>query len=185
MFDFGTGRKQKFKQTADKFESHVKFDFASLDGCLSLDENSYYDEEYKDDNKEEVDQKVEGLDWVEEKANQLLHCVKAKCSSVEKCDDNFGIVLLDFFKEELSGNRNQKRNSEEFELEIMKIAEDWINESFENAYDIVHVNKDAYIKEMDRRGQWNRFEEEQEEMVFEIEAAILRSLVDEIFNIDG
>jgi hypothetical protein len=150
-----------------------------------LDENSYYDEEYKDDNKEEVDQKVERLDWVEEKANQLLHCVKAKCSSVEKCDDNFGIVLLDFFREELRGNRNQKRNSEEFELEIMKIAEDWINESFENAYDIVHVNKDAYIKEMDRRGQWNRFEEEQEEMVFEIEAAILRSLVDEIFNIDG
>ncbi|KAK2353876.1 hypothetical protein QL285_091458 [Trifolium repens] len=176
-------RKQKFKQTADKFESHVKFDFASLDGCLSLDENSYYDEEYKDDNKEEVDQKVEELDWVEEKANQLLHCVKATCSSVEKCDDNFGIVLLDFFKEELSGNRNQKRNSEEFE--IMKIAEDWINESFENAYDIVHVNKDAYIKEMDRRDGWNRLEEEQEEMVFEIEAAILRSLVDEIFNIDG
>jgi hypothetical protein len=67
----------------------------------------------------------------------------------------------------------------------MKIAEDWINESFENAYDIVHVNKDAYIKEMDRRDGWNRLEEEQEEMVFEIEAAILRSLVDEIFNIDG
>ncbi|MCI48899.1 DUF4283 domain protein [Trifolium medium] len=64
----------------------------------------------------------------------------------------------------------------------MKIAEDWINESFENAYDIVHVNKDAYIKEMDRRGGWNRFEEEQEELVFEIEAVILRSLVDEILT---
>jgi hypothetical protein len=38
---------------------------------------------------------------------------------------------------------------------------------------------------MDRRDGWNRLEEEQEEMVFEIEAAILRSLVDEIFNIDG
>ncbi|CAJ2657671.1 unnamed protein product [Trifolium pratense] len=171
-------RKQKFKQTAEKFESHVKFDFASFDGCLSLDANSYY----KDDNKEEEDQKVEEQDWVEEKANQLLYCVKATCSSVEKCDDNFGIVLLDFFREELSGNRNQKRDSEEFELEIMKIAEDWINESFENAYDIVHVNKDAYIKEMDKRGGWNRFEEEQEELVFEIEAAIFRSLVDEILT---
>ncbi|KAI5421539.1 uncharacterized protein LOC127075862 [Lathyrus oleraceus] len=179
-------RKQKCRQTADKFESLVKFDLAiaNLDKCLSLDEKSYYDEEYKDD-KEEEEKKNEEQDWVEEKANQLLHCVKATSSSLQNCDDNLGIVLLEFFKEELNGNRNQKRGDEGFELEILTMAEDWINESFENNYDIVHVNKGAYIKEMDRRNRWCRFEEEQEELVLEIGEAILHSLVDDIFETDG
>jgi hypothetical protein len=179
---FGTGRKQKFRQTTDKSESHAKFDLVTLDECLSLDENLYYGEEHKDDDKEEEDQKTEEEVWIEESAKQLLHIVKATSSSVQNCDDNFDTVLLEFFKEELSGNRNQKRNDEGFELEIMKIAEDWINESFEKTYDIVHVNKDAYIKEMDRRDGWSRFDEELDEMVMEIEAAILHSLIDDIFH---
>jgi len=182
---FGTGRKQKSRQTSDKLESHAKFDLVTLDECLSLDENSYYGEKYKDDDKEEEDQKTQEQDWIEEREKQLLHIVKATNSSVQNCDDYFDTVLLEFFKEELSGNRNRKRNDEGFELEIMKIAEDWINESFEKAYDIVHVNKDAYIKEMDRRGGWSRFEEEQDEMVMEIEAAILHSLIDDILDMDG
>lgn len=115
----------------------------------------------------------------------MLHCVKATSSSLQNCDNNLGIVLLEFFKEELNGNRNQKRGDEGFELEILTIAEDWINESFENNYDIVHVNKGAYIKEMDRRNRWCRFEEEQEELVLEIGEAILHSLVDDIFETDG
>jgi len=182
---FGTGRKQKFRQTSDKFDSHAKFDLVTLDECLSLDENLFYGEEYKDDDKEEEDQKTEEQDWIEERAKKLLHIVKATSSSVQNCGDNLDIVLLEFFKEELIGNRNQKRNNEGFELEIMKIAEDWINESFEKAYDIVHVNKDAYIKEMDKRGGWSRFDEEQDEMVMEIEAAILHSLIDDILDMNG
>lgn len=178
-------KQKKFRQTSDKFESHAKFDLVTLDECLSLDENSYYGKEYKDNDKEEKDQKTEEQDWIEERAKQLLHIVKATSSSVQNCDDNLDIVLLEFFKEELSGNRNQKRNNEGLELEIMKIAEDWINESFEKAYDIVHGNKDAYIKEMDRRGGWSMFDEEQDELVMEIEAAILQSLIDDILDMDG
>lgn len=188
IFEFGTGRKQKIRQTADKFESLAKFDLAiaSLDGCLSLDENSYYDEEYKDYDKEkEEDQKAKKQDWVEERANQLLDCIEATSSSLQNCDDNLGTVLLDFFREELSGNRNQNRNDGGFELEILKIAEDWINGSFANSYDIVHVNKDAYIKDMDRRGGWRRIEEVQEDLVLEIEAAILHSLINDILDMDG
>ncbi|XP_058759775.1 uncharacterized protein LOC131633082 [Vicia villosa] len=181
-------RKQKCRESADKFESLVKFDLAiaNLDKCLSLDEESYYDEEYKDDDDDdEEEKKLEEQDWVEERAKQLLHCVKATSSSMQSCDENLGIVVLDFFKEELNGNRNQKRDDEGFELEIMKIAEDWINGSFENYYDIVLVNKEAYIKEMDRRNRWCRFEEEQEELVLEIEEAILHSLVDDILEMGG
>ncbi|KAL5062084.1 hypothetical protein RYX36_023821 [Vicia faba] len=177
-------RKQKCRHSADKFESLVKFDLAiaNLDKCLLLDEKSCYDEEYEDDNEEE--KKTEEQDWVEERAKQLLHCVKAKCSSMQNCDDSLSIVLLDFFKEELNGNRNQNCD-EGFELEILKIAEDWINGPFENSYDIVLVNKDAYIKEMDRRNRWSRFGEEQEELVLEIEEAILYSLFDDILEMDS
>lgn len=145
-----------------------------------MDENSYCDEEYEEEEEEEEDQEVEEQDWVEEKAKELLHCVKATSSSVQSCDDYLGTVLLDFFREELTAKyRNQNGNDEGFEWEVLRIAEDWINGSFD--YDIVHVNKDDYIKDMDRRGGWiSRFEEEKEELALEIEAAILHSLVSEL-----
>ncbi|KAL2337383.1 hypothetical protein Fmac_011829 [Flemingia macrophylla] len=165
-------RKQKFIQTVQELES-----LANLDQCLSLDDNSGYDEEYEDD-----DDDIEEQDWIEKKANKLLHCVKSR-GSAHGCRDNLDTLLLDFFKEELSESRHKDKNDEEFELEALRIAEDWINESF--AFDAAHVNKDAYIKDMDRRDQWGRFEEEQEEMTFEIETAILHSLVADLLDLDG
>lgn len=146
-----------------------------------MDENSCYDEDHEDD--DDKDQKVEEQDWVEERAKKLLHCVKATGSSMQKCKDYLDTVLLDFFREELTGSLNQDRNGEEFEWEILGIAEDWINGSF--TYDIGHVDKDAYIKDMDRRVQWSKFEEEQGELVLEIEKAILHSLVDDLLDLDG
>ncbi|RDY05707.1 hypothetical protein CR513_10421, partial [Mucuna pruriens] len=175
-------RKQKFIQTVQKLESLAKFDLASLDQCLSLDDNSGYDEEYEDDDGDDND--IEEQDWIEEKAKQLLHCVKARASA-HGCRNYLDTLLLDFFREELSGSRNQDKNDEEFELETLRIAEDWINGSLQFAYDTGHDNKDAYIKDMDRRDQWNRFEEEQEELAFEIETAILHSLVADLLNLDA
>ncbi|TKY63831.1 hypothetical protein E2542_SST13715 [Spatholobus suberectus] len=172
-------RKQKFIQTAQKLESLAKFDLANLDQCLSLDDNSGYDEEYEDDDDDDND--IEEQDLIEEKAKQLLHCVRAR-GSAQGCKDYLDTLLLDFFREELSGSRNQYKNDEEFELETLRIAEDWINGSF--AFDTGHVNKDAYIKDMDRRDQWSRFEEEQEELAFEIETAILHSLVADVLDLD-
>ncbi|KAG5070867.1 hypothetical protein AAZX31_03G016400 [Glycine max] len=174
-------RKQKFIQTVQKLESLAKFDLANLDQCLSLDDNSGYDEEYEEDDADnEVD--IEEQDWIEEKAKQLLNCVKAR-GSADGCRDYLDTLLLDFFREELSGGRNQYKNEEEFELETLRITEDWINGSF--AFDAGHVDKHAYIKDMERRDQWSRFEEEQEELAFEIETAILHSLVADLLDMDG
>ena len=113
-------RKQKFIQTVQKLESLAKFDLAKLDQCLSLDDNSGYDEEYeKDDADIEVD--IKEQDWIEEKAKQLLHCVKAR-GSADGCRDYlFNYVLLDFFREELSGSRKQYKNEDEFEFETLRI----------------------------------------------------------------
>ncbi|KAK7292578.1 hypothetical protein RJT34_15429 [Clitoria ternatea] len=175
-------RKQKFMQTVQEFESLVNLDLANLDKCLSLDYNSGYGEDYEEEEDDDGNNEVEEHDWIEEKAKQLLHCVKAS-GSVQSCKDNLDKLLLDFFRKELIGSGNQNKNDEEFEREIMRVAEDWINGSF--AYDIGHVNKDSYIKDMDKRGQWSRFEEEQEELAFEIETAILHSLVFDLLDLDG
>lgn len=156
------------KQTVQKFET------------ILLDEKSYYDEEYEDNDSEEKYQKAEEQDWVEERAKQLLNCLNTANSSVQSCE-----VVLDFFREELTKNGNQNRNNiEGYEWEILRIAEDWINGSF-TSHDIVNVNKDAYINEMDRRCSWSKFEEEQEDLALEIENAILLSLVDDLLDLDG
>ena len=101
-------------------ESLAKFDLANLDQCLSLDDNSGYDEEYEEDDADnEVD--IEEQDWIEEKAKQLLNCVKAR-GSADGCRDYlFNYVLLDFFREELSGSRKQYKNEDEFEFETLRI----------------------------------------------------------------
>jgi len=162
-------------------ESHAKFDLANLDQCLSLDDNSGYDEEYEEEEDDDNDD-IEEQDWIEEKAKQLLHCVKARVSA-HGCIDYLDTLLLDFFREELSGSRNQYKNEEEFELETLRITEDWINGSF--AFDAGHADKHAYIKDMERRDQWSRLEEDQEELAFEIETAILHSLIADLLDLDA
>ncbi|KAG5021962.1 hypothetical protein JHK85_018304 [Glycine max] len=174
-------RKQKFIQTVQKLESRAKFDLANLDQCLSLDDNSGYDEEYEEEEDDDNDD-IEEQDWIEEKAKQLLHCVKARVSA-HGCIDYLDTLLLDFFREELSGSRNQYKNEEEFELETLRITEDWINGSF--AFDAGHADKHAYIKDMERRDQWSRLEEDQEELAFEIETAILHSLIADLLDLDA
>lgn len=164
-------------------ESLAKLDIANLDQCLSLDDKSGYDEEYEYEDEDYDDNDIEEQDWIEEKAKQLLHRVKAR-GSTHGCRDYLDTLLLDFLREELIGRRNQDKNDdEEFELETLRIAEDWINGTF--AFDAGLGNKDAYIKDMDRRDQWRRFEEEQEELAFEIETAILHSLVADLLDLEG
>ena len=159
-------------------ESFARFDLANLDQCLLLDENSSCDEDCDDDGE------VEEQHYVEERARQLLHRVKATSSLQSSKDYYLDILLLDFFSEELIGRRDQTRNNDkECEWEVLRIAKDWINGSL--AYDIGHVNKDACIKDMDRRGGWSKFEKEKQELALQIEMAIMHSLVAELLDLDG
>ncbi|XP_061339915.1 uncharacterized protein LOC133286511 [Gastrolobium bilobum] len=149
-------RNQNFIQHIQKFES--------------LDNND-------DDNEDEED-------CVEKWARELLHCVKA-IDSVQNSKANYDKLLLDIFKDELNARRSdQTRNADEFGLEMLRIAKDWIDGSF--AYDSEHDNKEACIKEMDWRVRWGRFEFEEvhEELALDIETAILHSLVFELLGLD-
>ncbi|KAL9303874.1 hypothetical protein ACSQ67_021137 [Phaseolus vulgaris] len=171
-------RKQKFIQTVQKLESLAKFDLTNLDQCLSLDDNSVY-EEYEDDGEEDNDDIVEE-DWSEEKAQELLHCVKARCSA-HGYKDYLDTLLLDFFNEEVCVSRKQCKD--EKELETLRIAEDWINGSF--CFDAGLDNKEAYIKDMERRDNWSRFKEEQEKLAFEIEKVIFHTLISDLLDSEG
>lgn len=159
-------------------ESLAKFDLTNLDQCLSLDDNSVY-EEYEDDGEEDNDDIVEE-DWSEEKAQELLHCVKARCSA-HGYKDYLDTLLLDFFNEEVCVSRKQCKD--EKELETLRIAEDWINGSF--CFDAGLDNKEAYIKDMERRDNWSRFKEEQEKLAFEIEKVIFHTLISDLLDSEG
>ncbi|KAK7274618.1 hypothetical protein RIF29_15714 [Crotalaria pallida] len=173
-------RKQKFMQTVQRFESLAKFDLEDLDQSPSLDENSSYDDDDDDHHLEEFEEQ----NWIKERARELLQCVKAR-DSMHSCEEDYYLdtLLLDFFMEELSGRRNQLENDDKFECEILRKAEDWLNGLF--SYDIELVNKDSYIKDLDRRGTWSTFEEEKEDLALEIETAILQNLVADLLNMDG
>lgn len=155
-------------------ESLAKLDLVNLDQCLSLDDNSLYEDDGEDDND------IGEEDWSEEKAQQMLQCVKARCSA-HGCEDYLDTLLLDFFSEELSVSRKQCNNEEE--LETLRIAEDWINGSF--AFDVGLGNKEAYIKDMERRDHWSKFKEEQEKIAFEIEKDIFHTLISDLLDSEG
>ncbi|KAJ7962294.1 DUF4378 domain protein [Quillaja saponaria] len=129
---------------------------------------------------------MEKENGVEEKAMELLQLVKAATSTSQICKAiNMDQILLEFFKDELNTWRNQIRSNDGFELEILRIAKDWMNEQHHYGsifgYDI-EQQKDACIRCMDKEGRWSKFGEEQEELGLEIECGILDVLVDELLN---
>ncbi|KAL4338606.1 hypothetical protein HN51_048810 [Arachis hypogaea] len=164
-------RKQKVMDTFQIIESLAKFDLPNLDQYIILDENFSYNEDC-----DNYDCEVEEQDYVEQRAMKLLNCVKATCSFQSY---DFDTLLLDFFKEELSKNIDDEEC--ESESEMLRIAKEWVKGSF--GYDIGHVNNYVCIKDMDKRGEWSKFEKEKEEMVLEIEKEILHSLVAELLDL--
>ena len=161
-------------QHIQKFESLEELDPANSEQCITLEYSTSSDEEYDNENEE---------DWVEKRARELLHYVKSN-SSLKSSKANLDKLLLDIFRDELNARRNQTKNDgDHFELDILRIAEDWIDGSF--TYDNEHDNNDAYIKDMDLKGRWRWFEDEQEELALEIETTILHNLVGELLGLDG
>ncbi|MED6180957.1 hypothetical protein PIB30_014936 [Stylosanthes scabra] len=166
-------RKQKLMDTFQIIESLAKFDLPNLDQYIILDDNFSFNNEDCDNND---DYEVEEQDYVSERAMKLLNCVKATCA-LQSYD--FDILLLDFFKEELSKNIDDEEC--ESESEILRVAKEWAKGSF--GYDIVHVNNYACINDMDKRGEWSKFEKEKEELGLEIENEIFHSLFAELLDL--
>ncbi|XP_059651482.1 uncharacterized protein LOC132299058 [Cornus florida] len=117
----------------------------------------------------------------EEKAMQLLNQVLETRSSVDS-KANVDTLLFDFFSHELTTTgRNQQQN--ESDCEMVRVAKAWISGQQNDGKSLawkVESNREAYSRDMQRIVRWNKFEEEQEELVLDVEIGVLSYLVDEL-----
>lgn len=113
---------------------------------------------------------MEGVNAAEEKAKQLV-------SHVTGDDDG---VILDFFTEELS--INGKLNDDEFDGEILRIAESWLEGGeLEEWYEWeVEEKRGSFVKDMERGVCWDKFSEEQQELCKEMEIRVFNDLIDHL-----
>ncbi|KAK1561125.1 hypothetical protein Q3G72_034761 [Acer saccharum] len=163
--------KQKFMQNIRCFEKLDKIDPINLDDheWMSMEDNdeSDYDEE---------------INEVEEKAKLLLNHVKETTSLMKNnCNYNLEQMLFDFFIEELSTKRNQTRNIDESDNQIMKQARAWINGGDQQSGT---MGLEACVREMDRKDEgWrSKFEDGEEEEIIglQMENVLLNHLLDEL-----
>ncbi|CAK7347994.1 unnamed protein product [Dovyalis caffra] len=180
--------REKIMEKIRRFETLAKLDPVDLDNWTSIDENISSGED--DDNDEDVDHELEGIEEtntsyeeeelpeVEEKAWKLLNHVKE--SGLECCNDNMDL-LLDFFRDELTARTYEwKKNG--IEVELLNKAKAWINGEdslWAVGWELEH-KKEVHVRDMDREGRWNKFEEEQQQLALEIENGVLGLLVDDL-----
>lgn len=119
-------------------------------------------------------------DRTEKMAWKLLHFAKSSGSFQGSEANYLNKLLLDFFKYEAKKRRIDQEDNE-FECEIMRRAQDWLNGSFGD--DLENSDKNACIRDMDKRERWNNFEEQKVELASGIESAILDNLIVEIFDV--
>ncbi|CAB4269861.1 unnamed protein product [Prunus armeniaca] len=116
----------------------------------------------------------------EEMAVELLNYVKATSSSPDSCEKGQleDKLLLDFFREEMSVQRNQSDDG--FKWEMVSKAKAWVSgEHNELEWGLEH-KKEACVRDMHKGGRWNKFEYEQEELALEIETAMSDFLMEEL-----
>lgn len=152
--------------------SVLDFQFEEDESLLSFNLWPFNLEEWMsmDQNHDGSDEEKE-VDNIEEKAMLLLNHVRST-SSME--DNIVEQLLFDFFVDELSTKIIQTRNNE-VDGEMIVQARRWIDGEHSSS-----IDWEEYVRGMDKKfGKWNKFEEEQEEMAFEIEIGMLNLLVDE------
>lgn len=116
---------------------------------------------------------------IEENAIQLMDHVKIR-SPVEECDENDEYLLLDFFRDELVTSKGVKNNGE-FELRVLRVAKSWMRGEDDGSLEWeLEGTREVCIREMEKRGKWNDYEDEQQEIGVEIEKLVLNHLLNEL-----
>lgn len=163
--DFLSGTRQNLMQKIQLFESLAKLEPFNQEECMSMDENAKFDEEEPDE--------------FEKKVSDLF--VKT-ASTVDIGSAGVELLLLDFFRDELTTKRCQtKMDDDEFDSEVVSKAKAWVRGEQNGLHEWgIEHKREAYISDMYRRERWSNFEEEQEELAFEFETGILGDLLDEV-----
>lgn len=163
--DFLTGTRQSLMQKIQLFESLAKLEPCNQEECVSSEENTKFDEEEPDE--------------FEKKVSELF--VKTT-STVDIGNAGVELLLLDFFRDELTTKRCQtKMDDDEFDSEVVSTGKAWVRGEHNELHEWgIEHKREAYISDMYRRERWSNFEGEQEELAFEFESGILGDLLDEV-----
>ncbi|KAL6550075.1 hypothetical protein OROMI_020563 [Orobanche minor] len=123
----------------------------------------------------------------ERNALELLGRMKAnysRSSGLKLTEDK---LLLDFFREKLSdkcANTKKQRIVSSFEKGMLGEAEDWI--AGQNRHEVfieweIMKNRQAYVEDMDGRGEWRTLlDQEREGVTLELENAVFFELMNEV-----
>ncbi|KAL0329718.1 UNVERIFIED_CONTAM: hypothetical protein Sradi_4958500 [Sesamum radiatum] len=116
----------------------------------------------------------------ERKALELLHQMQATLQSYTlKLKTNR--LLLDFFKERTTNQNSDKRSS--VDKELLQEAEDWINGREPRGLFLaweVERNRQIYLKDMEKGGEWKALDQENQEVAFELESEVFAALLHEL-----
>ncbi|KAI3701343.1 hypothetical protein L2E82_45997 [Cichorium intybus] len=115
---------------------------------------------------------------VKEKAIQLMDHVKT--SLIEEYDQNVDDLLLDFFRDELITSKGVK-SEYEFESRLLRMAKSWVRGEDDGSLEWeMEGRREVCIQEMDKRGKWKDFEEEQKEIGIEMTTILFEHLLHEL-----
>nr|GFA91682.1 hypothetical protein [Tanacetum cinerariifolium] len=116
---------------------------------------------------------------IEEKAIQLMDHVKTT-SSTKELDVTMDVMLLDFFRDELSTTKEGKIDRK-FESRVLRMAKSWLRGEDDSSLEReLEGTRDVCIGEMWKSGNWKDFEDEKQDIAIDIEKMMLNQLLDEL-----
>jgi len=121
------------------------------------------------------EKELEEDEEIQEKAKQLL----INCEVNYMDDDQ---LLFDFFWNELitSGKHQNNVNIDE---KLLREAKSWINGDYNEEFEWeIEDKREAYIKDMEKVANWNKFEEEKQDFILDLEFEVFNDLVNEVLE---
>ncbi|XP_076951825.1 uncharacterized protein LOC143625368 [Bidens hawaiensis] len=130
-----------------------------------------------------LNKRVESVDTesfiIEEQSIQLMDHVKTT-SSIDEWDLRLDCLLLDYFRDELITSKDVKNNGR-LESRVLNVAKCWVKGEDDGCLEWeMEGRREVCVREMDRRTNWNDFEDDREDIVIEIEKMMLNHLLDEL-----
>ncbi|KAI3453651.1 hypothetical protein Pfo_010314 [Paulownia fortunei] len=132
----------------------------------------------------EEEQEVDEENQAEQKALDLLNQMDILPSNDLKVKADK--LLLDFFTEKIIAQNmhsQRQRGGNSFDRELLEEAENWINGRKSRKLFLeweVPRNRQAYIKDMEKGGEWKTLDQENQEVASELEAEVFAALLNEL-----
>lgn len=133
---------------------------------------------------------VEEENQAQGKSLRFLELIKDTMPSIT-INLNIEKLLLDFYKMEMDpsvkndmGFMTNKYVNVTSDKLLLRTVQEWMNGQIVEKlleWD-VQKNREAYIRDMERRGEWRNLEKEKEEVALEIEVEVFASLMNEVLD---